>query len=52
MKAERKHETEPRRKLTLTKETLRALTSAELKMVAGGTTRRAGFLREGAAAYC
>jgi hypothetical protein len=52
MKADGKHETEPRRKLTLTKETLRALTTAELKMVAGGTTRKADYLRQGVAAYC
>ena len=41
------------RKLTLTKETLRALTSAELKMVAGGTTRNAPAAgARQAALYC
>lgn len=41
-----------RRKLTLTKETLRALTDAELKTVAGGTTRFAAVARKGVAAFC
>ncbi|MEA2901179.1 MAG: hypothetical protein QOH36_1066 [Actinomycetota bacterium] len=47
-----KPSTGQRRKLQLTKETLRALTDAELKAVAGGTTRFAGAQRQGVAAYC